>query len=97
MVQVVTVTQQQDTLRPIRNFVSLLAGATADQTYADADYWAGNPSGQFVSQSPNGMTAREGQPVYVQASATATSAGIRTSSPEVLWLLAAVAAYMFLK
>lgn len=96
MGQVVTVTQQQDSLRPVRNFVSLLAGATADQTYADYDLWAANVPGQFVAQNPWGGVSQEGQPVLIQATAGSQGAALSASSPLVLVGLAVVA-YLLLK
>ena len=88
-----TATEQQDTLRPVRNFISLLSGATSDQTYGDTDAYACGYPGQFAVQGPTGV-AQEGQPVVIQASASAQ--GVSLSNPIVLIGLGLLA-YMLLK
>lgn len=86
-----TVTQQQDKLRTVRNFLSLLSGAVNDQSWPDQDAVAASPTGQFSTQGPNGVTV-EGQPI------TLTGPGASLSvSPAILLALAALAAYVLLK
>ncbi len=82
---------QQDALRSVRNFVSLLSGATGDQTYAETDSSASNPSGRFMAQGPNGVTV-EGQPVTLQRP---ESAGVSVSPMGLL--LAALAIYFLVR
>ena len=83
--------QAQDQLRPVRQFISLLAGATGDQTYAGYDSYAVNPSGQFYAQGPNGV-AVEGQPIV------RTPGGGVSLSPAIVMLgIGAVLAYVWLK
>lgn len=83
--------QQQDQLRPVRQFISLLAGATGDQTYSGQDGYAVNPSGQFLSQGPNGVVV-EGQPIVK------TAGGGLALSPAVVMLgVGAVLAYLWLR
>ncbi len=84
--------QQQDGLRPFRNFVSFLSGAVSDQTYAETDGYAVNYPRQFSTQGPNGV-ALEGQPVVLAA-----PAGAQPAIPPVLLVGAVVvAAVMLLK
>ncbi len=82
--------QQQDSLRPFRNFVSFLSGATADQTYAETDAYAVNYPRQFATQGPNGV-ALEGQPVVIAA-----PSGAGPAFPPVLLVGAAVVAAVLL-
>ena len=68
-----TAAVQQDALRPVRNFVSLLSGAVGDQTFAETDGMVYGPTGQFGVQGPNGVSI-EGKPVMVAT--TAPPAGV---------------------
>lgn len=60
--QPTSVVDQQDSLRSIRNFLSLVNGATQDQSWSGQDGVAVNSPGQVGVQGPNGV-AVEGQPV----------------------------------
>lgn len=60
--------QAQDNLRPVRNFVSLLAGATNEQTWAGEDLWPVNVPGQVTVRGPSGY-AVEGKPAVVASAA----------------------------
>lgn len=84
----------QDSLRPIRNFVSLLSGAVNDQTWAGEDAYAVNTPGRVQVQGPNGV-AVEGKPVIVATAAPA--AGPFGLKPVELALLLGVAAWFVLK
>lgn len=55
--------EDQDRLRTLRQFVSLLGGMSGtDQTLAGTDYAAVNAPGQFTSVGPY-STSVEGQPI----------------------------------
>ena len=86
----------QDALRPVRNFLSLLSGATADQTWAWQDAYAVNTTGQFATRGPNGI-AVEGQPYIIgtvqQAATNQQTAGV----PAWLLIAGAVALVLVLK
>jgi len=79
----------QDALRPLRNFVSLLSGATQDQTSADSDAYALNMPGGFMAQGPNGI-AVEGKPI------TLAPPGGKPDQSGLLWVGLAAAAVYFL-
>lgn len=54
--------QQQDSLRSVRNFLSLISGATSDQPNPYTDSYATGIPGQFQVTGTNGQVATEGQP-----------------------------------
>lgn len=81
---------QQDQLRTMRQFVSLVAGATGqDQTLSGTDFAAVSAPGQFSTVGPYG-TAVEGQPIM-----TYSQAGGMTIAPVLLGL--GLVAYFVLK
>ena len=60
--------QVQDSLRSVRNFLSLISGATSDQPNPYQDGLATGGPGQFQVTGPNGQVAIEGQPlIHTQA------------------------------
>lgn len=83
---------QQDQLRSVRQFVSLLAGATGqDQTLSGTDFAAVNAPGQFSSVGPYG-TAVEGQPIISYSKAQGM-----TIAPAVVLVGLGLAAWFMLK
>lgn len=80
---------QQDQLRPVRQFISLLSGFTGDQNYANEDLYAVNTPGQFYVTTPAG-TSVEGKPV-----SNGPGGGLQLSPG--LIALGLVAAYLILK
>lgn len=82
--------RQQDELRPVRQFLSLVSGLTSDQTYGDADYAGVNQPGQFSNYGPYGQ-AVEGQPIMTYSTAGGTS------FPPIVWIGLGIAAYLMLK
>lgn len=83
--------QAQDNLRPVRNFVSLLAGAVNDQSWAGQDGYAVNMPGQVQVQGPNGV-AVEGKPYVIASPAQAPG-----FPPLLLALGAVLVAHLMLK
>lgn len=87
----VSATQQQDQLRPFRQFVGLLnVGLNGDQAYAGTDAYVYRPPGQFASVGPY-STSIEGKPI------TTTSNGAVVISPVVVLLIAGAAIALILK
>ena len=79
----------QDKQRTQRSFISLLSGALGvDQSYAEQDYYARNPPGQYTTVSPYGVSV-EGLPLSNQ------QAGIRLTLPVLLLIAGGV--YLALK
>lgn len=84
--------EQQDQLRSIRQFVSLIGGFSGnDQTLAGTDFAAVNAPGQFSSVGPYG-TAVEGQPIITYS----PQQGM-TVAPMLVLAGLALAAYFMLK
>lgn len=54
---------QQDALRPLRNFVTLLSGVVTDQSWAKQDGYAYNPAYQYQTVGSTG-NAIEGSTAY---------------------------------
>lgn len=69
-----TAAQQQDELRPLRQFISLANGVLNDQSYAGQDYTANNAPRQFQVIGPTGSSV-EGAPIRL------TGDGALTISP----------------
>ena len=88
----VTVTAQQDALRPFRMFVGALTGALngADQSYAGADGYSWNTPYRYQSVGPYGV-AVEGAPIRT------TPAGGLYISPMLVFLGIGAAAVMLWK
>lgn len=71
----VNAAQQQDQLRPLRQFISALnTSLSSDQSYAGVDGNVNNPPRQFQVVGPTG-TSVEGQPIKL------TGDGALTISP----------------
>jgi hypothetical protein len=83
---------QQDQLRTVRQFVSLLSGvAGQEQTLSGTDFAPVNASGQFTTVGPYGQSV-EGQPILTYS----PSMGV-TAAPVLVLAGLAVAAYFLLK
>lgn len=83
---------QQDALRPLRQFVNVLAGAMNDQTWAGQDGSAVNPVYQYQTVGTYG-SAVEGTPI-----ATTNAQGDMVISSNLLMLaLGAAVVYYFVK
>lgn len=79
--------EQQDTLRSLRMFNSLLAGVGADQIYSGTDAAPVNAPGQFLAYGPYGASV-EGQPIatYTQgAGLTVAPIALLAIGAAVLW------------
>lgn len=83
--------QAQDNLRPVRNFVSLLAGAVNEQTWAGEDAYPVSVPGQVQVRGPNGY-AVEGKPAVIAGTAPG-----QAIHPGVLLVGLALLAYAVMK
>ena len=88
---IVDAQQQQDALRPLRQFVTLLSNVMNDQTWAGQDAYAVNAPAPYQVMGPNGYSI-EGRPI-----ATTTNDGAVVISPVIVWALVGAAAVYFLR
>lgn len=89
---VATPEEEQDALRPVRQFIQLLSGIASDQSYAGEDGRLWNPANQFRVLGPQG-TAVEGRAVIVGT----TAGGGLVLSPGLVLIGAGLAAWLLLK
>lgn len=85
------VTNQQDALRPLRNFVNLLGGIVNDQSYAGQDGYAVNQPYQYQTVGAYGV-AVEGSPI-----STTPSGGVAVSNSVVMLAIGAAVVYFLVK
>lgn len=85
------IAQQQDALRPLRNFVNLLGGMVNDQSYAGQDGTAFNMPYQYQTIGQYG-NAVEGSPIQ-----TTPGGGIAVSNSVVMLALGAAVVYFLVK
>lgn len=83
--------QQQDALRPLRNFVNLLSGVVNDQSWAGQDSTAYNTPYQYQTVSPYGSSV-EGQPIN-----TTPGGGLALSNGVVMLAIGAAVVYFLVK
>jgi len=86
-----TVEQQQDALRPLRQFVGLLTTVANDQSWAYQDSYAYNQPYQYQVIGATG-SAIEGQPI-----ATTASGGLVLSNGLIMLALGAALVYALVK
>lgn len=84
--------EEQDRLRSLRQFVSLLGSMTGtDQTLAGTDYAAVNAPGQFTAVGPYSSSI-EGQPIITYSAQSGM-----TVSPILVFVGLGLAAYFMFK
>jgi hypothetical protein len=83
--------QQQDAMRPLRQFVGMLSAVVNDQSWANTDNSAYNVPGQYQTVGQYG-TAVEGTPISI-----AKNGSVALSSNVVMLVIGAAAVYFFLK
>ncbi len=91
MVDTVTAEQQQDALRPLRQFVNLLTMVSSDQSWANTDGAAYTMPNQYQVVGQHGA-AIEGTPISIAQDGT-----LKFSSSMVMLAIGAAAVYFLVK
>jgi hypothetical protein len=91
MADMVTAEQQQDALRPLRQFVNLLTMVTNDQSWANVDNGGYNQPNQYQTVGQYGA-AVEGTPISI-----GQNGSVAVSSNVVMLVIGAAVVYFFLK